>query len=168
MKERILQLKEQGKTYREIKEIIGCSLSTISYYCGENQKEKVLERQRNLRNTEKGAILKKLNVAFKRRIHDSIKYRQFITDGTFKYSKEGKDKFIQNCINNPICYWTGVKINLLDTRSYELDHLIPVSRGGKNDYTNLVLSSKIANRMKHDLLPEEFIKTCKLILKYKG
>ncbi len=45
MKEQILKLREEGKTYNEIKEILGCSKSTISYYCGDKQKEKT-----NIRN----------------------------------------------------------------------------------------------------------------------
>mgnify|MGYP003402983197 CR=1 FL=1 len=33
MKDQILKLRREGKTYNEIKEITGCSKSTISYYC---------------------------------------------------------------------------------------------------------------------------------------
>ncbi len=40
MKEKIIQLREQGKTYNEIKNELGCSKGTISYHCGEGQKEK--------------------------------------------------------------------------------------------------------------------------------
>lgn len=166
MKKQIIELRERGKTYSEIQNILGCSKGTISYYCGEGQKKKSLDRQRKLRNTEKGALLKKLNAALKRKIHDNLKYRQYRIDQTFVYSKEGKEKFIEECLKNPICYWTGIKLNLLDTKSYELDHLIPVSKGGTNDYNNIVLSSKFANRMKHDLLPKEFIDNCKLVVKY--
>lgn len=34
MKEQILKLRKEGKTYSQIKEIVGCSKSTISYHCG--------------------------------------------------------------------------------------------------------------------------------------
>ena len=52
MKEQILQLREQGKTYDEIKEQLGCSKGTIAYHCGEGQKLKTKEandrrRERN-------------------------------------------------------------------------------------------------------------------------
>ena len=43
MKEQILKLRGEGKTYKEITEILGCGKSTIAYYCGENQKEKTLK-----------------------------------------------------------------------------------------------------------------------------
>lgn len=38
MKDAILKLKENGKTYNEIKEILGCAMSTISYHCNKNGK----------------------------------------------------------------------------------------------------------------------------------
>lgn len=47
MKEQILKLRSEGKTYTEIKEILKCSKGTISFYCGEGQKEKY--RINNLR-----------------------------------------------------------------------------------------------------------------------
>ena len=39
MKEKILKLRIEGKTYNEIHKILGCSKSTISYYCSPNGKE---------------------------------------------------------------------------------------------------------------------------------
>ena len=45
MKEQIIKLRQEGKTYRNIQQEVGCSLSTIAYYCGENQKEKSKNRQ---------------------------------------------------------------------------------------------------------------------------
>jgi len=45
MKEEILKLRNEGKTYKEIKKILNCSLSTISYHCGDGQKEKNNIRQ---------------------------------------------------------------------------------------------------------------------------
>jgi len=38
MKDAILKLKEDGKTYNEIKKILGCAISTISYHCNKNGK----------------------------------------------------------------------------------------------------------------------------------
>lgn len=165
MKEQILELRNQGKTYREIRNILNCSLATISYHCGNNQKEKTLERSRKNRSTIEGTINKKISQVFNRKVHDALKYRELLTNNSFIYNKEGKKEFIQKCIDNPVCYWTGVKIDLLDTKSYEFDHYIPVTKGGENSYNNLVLSSKIANRMKHDLLAEEFLELCRQVLK---
>lgn len=47
MREEILRLRADGRTYNQIKEELGCSLSTISYHCGVGQKTKTLTRTRN-------------------------------------------------------------------------------------------------------------------------
>lgn len=49
MKEQILKLRSEGKTYKQIKDITGASKSTISYYCGVGQKDKTLKRNRKRR-----------------------------------------------------------------------------------------------------------------------
>lgn len=46
MKENILTLRAQGKSYSEIEKELGCSLSTIAYHCGEGQKQKRFLRNR--------------------------------------------------------------------------------------------------------------------------
>ena len=50
MKEKILALREQGKSYNQIQEELGCSKGTISYHLGVGQKAKVLERTQIKRN----------------------------------------------------------------------------------------------------------------------
>jgi len=49
MKNKILELSASGMNYTQIKEELGCSKGTISYYLGEGQKEKTLARQRDRR-----------------------------------------------------------------------------------------------------------------------
>ena len=44
MREKILKLREEGKSYNQIKEILGCSKGTIAYHCGDGQKEKSKNR----------------------------------------------------------------------------------------------------------------------------
>ena len=45
-KEQILKLASEGKSYREIEKILGCSKGTISYHLGQGQVEKYNERRR--------------------------------------------------------------------------------------------------------------------------
>lgn len=47
----ILELHGQGKSYREISLLLGCSKGTISYHLGMGQKEKTLIRVSNTRTT---------------------------------------------------------------------------------------------------------------------
>jgi transposase len=48
-KEKIFELRQEGKSYREIQKILGCSKGTISYHLGTEQKEKHGRRRRNSR-----------------------------------------------------------------------------------------------------------------------
>jgi DNA-binding CsgD family transcriptional regulator len=48
-KDEIIRLGNEGKSYREIQKILGCSKGTISYHLGMGQKEKMLSRQRMIR-----------------------------------------------------------------------------------------------------------------------
>ena len=45
MKDEILKLRKEGKSYKQIKEILKCSKSTISYHCSK------LDSNRNLKET---------------------------------------------------------------------------------------------------------------------
>ena len=50
LSENILRLRAEGKNYNEIKNELGCSKGTISYYLGEDQKEKTGVRRRDNRS----------------------------------------------------------------------------------------------------------------------
>lgn len=56
VKEDILRLRAEGKTYDEIRDALGCSKSTISHHCGEGQKEKTVQRTFESRKTIKHFI----------------------------------------------------------------------------------------------------------------
>jgi hypothetical protein len=43
-KDKILKLRAEGKSYRQIQDAIGCSKGTIAYHLGDGQKQKTLER----------------------------------------------------------------------------------------------------------------------------
>ena len=49
MKNEILKLRAEGKSYKEIKKVLNCSSSTISYHCGDGQKEKTLSRNKKIK-----------------------------------------------------------------------------------------------------------------------
>lgn len=173
MKKEILKLREEGKSYNEIKSILGCSKSTISYYCNPNQKEKVLVRNRKRREN----ILLKKSENFK-----NSKHRNFV-EGVRKYQK--RDNKIKGKINKNIncsftwkdvidkfgvntkCYLSGEKLNLFEN-VYSLDHILPVSKGGDNSFNNLGILHKDVNSMKHNMSVDELLKWCKKILEFNG
>jgi 5-methylcytosine-specific restriction endonuclease McrA len=45
MKDKILSLRKEGKSYREIQKVLGCSRSLVSYYVNPDGKTKSLQRQ---------------------------------------------------------------------------------------------------------------------------
>jgi 5-methylcytosine-specific restriction endonuclease McrA len=84
-------------------------------------------------------------------------------------TKKVKQKFsLQDLIdkigNHPTCYLTGRPIDLSDGRSYHLDHIIPISKGGDNSLDNCEIACKEANQAKHNLSKDEFIKLCEEVI----
>lgn len=58
------------------------------------------------------------------------------------------------------CYYCN---RLLDHKTWELDHVAPLSKSGINISTNITPSCKKCNRMKSNLELIDFIHTCKMI-----
>jgi transposase len=52
----IFELRLQGMTYKQIQSELGCSKATISYYLGAGQKEKNLQRTRDMRSNKRKYI----------------------------------------------------------------------------------------------------------------
>jgi len=78
------------------------------------------------------------------------------------------DDLLEKIGDNPICYLTGKPIDLKETKSYQFDHVIPVSKGGSSDIDNFGLTCREANRAKSDLILEEFVILCKDVLVKQG
>lgn len=169
MKEQILTLRKQNKSYREIAKIVNCSLSTISYYCGKGQKEKKKKQTQIFRKNN--TINTKLSAFKARKIYEKTYNFQKREKSKYDPSKENLftvEEVISKIGDNPICYLTGNKIDLADSKSYSFDHIIPISKGGLNTLENLELITVDINKMKHNLSLEDFLNNCKKILEYNG
>lgn len=163
MKEKILKLRAEGRTYKEIQNELKCSKGLISYYCGKDQKEKTLIRQRKHRSTIKGITTNKINF-FRNKI------REFkLNDKRNKsYNNDTYEDFYLKIINNPKCYLTGRDINLNESKSYNLDHIIPLSKGGNSNINNMGLACRDANMSKFDMTIDEYLSLCKEVLENFG
>jgi 5-methylcytosine-specific restriction endonuclease McrA len=169
MKEGILRLRSEGKTYREIVEILGCAISTVAYHCGEGQKEKSKKRKSESLRIR---VLSQRIWRFKDRSF-KVKSRDFQRrDGSSLMNRSEKnfniDELLRKIGDNPVCYLSGEKIDLTKTKSYHFDHITPASKGGGNDLDNLGLLTDSVNKMKHDMSVDEFLLMCSKILRYNG
>jgi len=150
MKEEILRLRAEGYSYRKIQQELGCSKSTIAYHCSEGQKEKLLERNHRYRRTIPNILYRKLAFFIKESNVDLEKFRELIP------------KFIEN----PYCYLTGDIIDLTKSDTFQLDHIIPKSKGGSNSPDNIGLATKNTNQSKSDMSIEEYFVQCEKVLRY--
>ena len=188
---KILELRQSGKTYRQIRQILNCSLGTLCYYLGDSQREKKSIRQQN--NRKKQHPFKRKIESFihkcttQRKIKVSVGHTrnviQYKLYGFMSYyynklrgyknmtTSEEKftvDDIIQKFGATPVCYLTGELIDITKSKTYEFDHIIPRSRGGTNNIDNLGICSHKANRAKSNMTPDEFVNLCKKVLQHQG
>lgn len=183
IKEQILLLREQGKSYREIERILGCSKSTVAYHLSDEQKEKAHLRNQKHRSNQHPYAKKleafrasKRSTFEKQRLHKAKKLIQLKIetfhrgDNRMTYAKPTFtiDDVISKFGENPKCYLTGKQLNIHEPRTYAFDHILPVTRGGDNSIDNLGLCSKEANQAKFNMTNEEFFALCKQVLEHNG
>lgn len=185
LNEKILKLRSEGKSYRQIQKILNCSKGTVSYFLGKGQKDKAKNRMRSLRTKQHPFIRKLENFIqinnrsiqnIKLPLHKKRKLIQLKLETFFKDRNTGKymkptitfEEVINKLGTNPICYLTGVSIDIDKPRTYAFDHIIPRSRGGENTIENLAICTKQANQAKFDMTPEEFISFCKKVVEYNN
>jgi 5-methylcytosine-specific restriction endonuclease McrA len=181
LKDSILSLKSQGKSYAEIQKTLGCSKGTIAYHLGDGQKEKTRNRTRKHRKFHpfvmKIEAFKGSNTVRKGRI-PTHKTNKLLYDKTMDFQKDGVKNImsqtftiedVKNKIGDtPTCYLTGEPIDVNKPRTYHFDHIVPRSRGGSNTLDNLGVCTKKANMSKQDMTKDEYIEHCKRVLIHNG
>ena len=176
----ITRLRSEGLSYRQIEKELGCSKSTISYHLSEGQKQKTNNRRVKFRIDN--PLSKKLD-QFKDKSRNtyvfagsSSSFEKAFRDKVGDFQKMGKEyntqfgtsDVLEKIGDSPACYLTGRKIDLQDTRSYHLDHIVPRSKGGDNSLENLGLADRHANIAKSNLSIEELLQLCEDILTHNG
>ena len=87
MKETILKLRGEGKTYMQIKAEVGCAVSTVSYYCGEGQKEKTIKRNKK-RIKNRKEIIQKFFDKYENEEDLIVICKEFLEKNGYKIEKE--------------------------------------------------------------------------------
>jgi 5-methylcytosine-specific restriction endonuclease McrA len=184
LKDKILELRNLGYSYKQIEKIADCSRGTVSYHCGLGQKEKAAKRQ--IEKRAKYPIdLKISNFRFGREKKATsqirknntlirilnLKLSSFFCNKKKEYNKSmakfGRKELLEKIGDNPKCAMTGKPINLWESSTYSLDHIVPRSKGGDNSLENCQLVCRQVNKAKTDMSVEEFISLCEQVVKYK-
>tara|TARA_R110000751_G_scaffold164464_2_gene270562 strand:+ start:2701 stop:3276 length:576 start_codon:yes stop_codon:yes gene_type:complete len=175
---KIHQLRSEGKSYFEICSELQCSKGTVSYHVGKGVKKKQQQYKRDhqflytvCNKIENFSIRSAADIETeylsklrKRTVEKKLKFRnRGIMAADFTY-----EELMEKIGDNPKCYITGDPIDLADTRSWHLDHIVPVSKGGSNSLDNCNIASKTANMSKSDMTPDEFFAFCKRTLEHNG
>jgi len=58
------------------------------------------------------------------------------------------------------CWYCGAELSRLGEMSFEIDHVLPIAKGGTNDPSNLVASCRACNQKKGDMTLKEFRVIC--------
>ena len=157
LKEQILKLRSEGKSYNQIQKDLNCSKSTISYYCGNEQKKKAYDRVKKQR---------KLYPWLHKQEHFIERYKdKDVTYNSKYFDRKKLQEYLQSVTT---CYLSGRTVDTSDVTSYEFDHIIPISKGGDSSFENLGIATPQANRAKNDLSVVDFIELCKDVLEHNG
>ena len=78
------------------------------------------------------------------------------------FSKEERVKIYRKTKGH--CYLCG---EFVDFNSYEIEHKVPLSKGGTNDLKNLFCSCHTCNTIKHDIYPEDFMERISKIFMFQ-
>lgn len=178
LRQKILELRDQGYSYNKIQSELNCSKGTISYHLGKGQKEKA--RKRSLKCKKSNPLRTKywkfieaiepkpkvlpMNPDIRKILktkRDSFSFDRYKKEYNYMFTL---DELIEKIGDNPKCYLTGKEIDLSKSRSYSLDHVVPRAKGGDNSLDNCRLSSREANMAKSDLSLEEFISLCQSVV----
>ncbi len=172
LKEQIIELRDQGLTYDQIKIQLKCSKSTICYHLTDKEKLRAnASAQAHKQNNPLSVKLSNFLTKSRKGINNKVtKFKQ--DQEVRKGNKAHKDltnemdyKEVYSILSqNPICYLTGKYIDLTKPDTYQLDHIIPIAKGGSSTIENMGLTCNAANQAKHSMTNEELFDLCATII----
>lgn len=177
LKDKILELFNQGYDYMDIVYKLKCSSSVVSYHLYPEQRLKALARGKDKLKTSH-PIHRKIyaflaNYTYKKRkcnllvgLKKKVRGFQMRTNDKLTDNKFTVEELLIKLGDNPRCYLTGTPIDLYDFKSYQLDHVIPRSKGGDSSLENANICLAHVNKAKNNLSVDEFIEMCKSVVEH--
>jgi hypothetical protein len=168
LKDKILELKSQGLSHRQVSEILDCTKSSVSYNWNTEVREKDKKRRDEYvkNNSLKIKLRKKLDSMDRAE-------RKKLCSKSLDFQKRGVkynrlpftfEDLFEKLLESPYCHLTGKKLNVSKPSTYTLDHIMPVTRGGTKHLDNVGPATLDANRAKNNMTVDEFIAFCKSVL----
>ena len=157
----IKKLNKQGYSYNEITQILNCSKGSVGYHLTPNEKQRSKKRLLNLRK----------NPLYRRSMQwdgfEKLKKSKNIWRSRKEPNRaELLHEYIKQVYDNK-CYISGRDLPD-DFSKIELDHIVPVSKGGSNDISNMGPTLRHSNAMKSDMTMEELLELCTDVLENHG
>lgn len=172
----IIKLRAVGKSYNQIARELDCSKATVSYYCSTATKTNCEKKRIWYCKTLNGKLSKRWTQFTRQTPRNNIKQicldwnKKFRTAASkFRNRNNMKETYNYTKLLEHVggmhthCYLTGIPINI-ETDDFQLDHIIPASKGGTNDISNCGITIPIANKMKTDMTVSELLEMCEKIL----
>ena len=175
--QKIVKLRKEGQSMEKIAQQLNCSKSTVSYHCKSNTREKI--KNKNQENVWLCSFLKQLH-RFKKMRKYSLKNME---DDWNKKLRSSTSHFQRTSIHMAkfsyhdalkhigglkcTCYLTGRNIDIT-VDDYHFDHIVPLSKGGTCELSNLGVTCPEANLSKTNLTVDEYLALCKEVLEHNG
>jgi 5-methylcytosine-specific restriction endonuclease McrA len=119
-------------------------------------------RKKKIKRIEEGKCLNCNSLVFGNKKLCLIHFLKSTSSGRLGKYEHWKDLLTKYNEQNGLCFLTN---DNLTPDNMELDHIIPTSKGGTNELSNVRWVTKDSNRLKQDKTDYELIVLCEKILK---
>lgn len=180
----IQELRIKHYSYSEIAKILHCSKSTVSYNCSKSTRDKIHAKKAKM-EPWKAKLIRSVSAFYCRKVGKGVPKKYKDWNHKFRSAVSGfRNRKVNNMVNNSKhysykdvlkhfggtsvkCYLTGRNIDILKD-DYNLDHIIPVSKGGSNEIANMGITCPEANMSKSGLTVDEYLSLYKEVLENFG